>query len=257
MHKLLILSFLLGCGQFGIIKTKPAPQASKKELLQAQYKVNKAKLTGWPSRTDCDGVLWASEALLGGISLDIYEARDKEGKWYRSPSHDCFDTGRSRSDFSNDMLVGIVLACDGNAVRRYYAWLVRHNFIMGRGDRGATFVKPNVLGVLKRSLGKPAPRLPYIRNNKDYVRHIQMLMIYIDGRTTGYITEHELEVLESYDDGKDYLLTAIVARYNGDYERAIKLLLEEGHQPSYVRGDQPERYRLAHWLFAANIILEN
>lgn len=251
---ILIIASLAGCGHFD--KIEESKQPHKQETLQQRYEANLKKLTGWPSRTDCDGTLWASVALTAGVQLDIREAKDKEGKWYRSPSKDCFDTGRSRSDFSNDMLVGLILSASISDLREYFNWLRLHNYVMGRGDKGATIVKPNVLNVLMRRIGlKHAKRLPYIANRKDYVQHIQALMIYIDGRTTGFITRHELELLKKYDKGKDYLFAAIIARYNGTYSRATSMLMAEGKPPSYVRGDEPERYRLAHWLLAAKILL--
>jgi hypothetical protein len=247
--------FLLGCGHFGIIKGKQ-PQATAKQRLVARYEANKAKLIGWPSRTDCDATLWAGLAKAGGVDLDLTEAKDKEGKFYRNPNHDCFDHKRSRSDFSGDMLMGLVLALDRHNLRLYHAWLKVRRYRTGRGDPITSIIKPNIMGVMsRRTKLEYYPRFPYAANKKDYVRHIQMLMIYVDGRTTGHITEHELKHLQSYDDGKDYLLSAIIARYTGKYDKTINLLLAEGSPPTYVRGDEPERYRLAHWLFSAKIIL--
>jgi hypothetical protein len=228
------------------------------QLLKKRYEINLSKLTGWPSRTDCDGVLFAGIAKAGGVNLDLSEAQKKSGQWFRRPSMDCFDLGDSRSDFSNDMAVGLILSADTDDLKLWFSWVKKNNYRMGRGDPGATLMKPNVLGVLGRHLGKNlSPRIPYLRSDKDYVRHIQTLLIYIDGRSTGYIKEDELKLLKSYDNGKDYLIMSVIAKYDGNHDDPIRLLLKEPAPPSYVRGDQPERYRLAHWLFSAKIILED
>lgn len=249
------LALLLGCGESGIIKSKQ-PQATAKQRLAAKYSANKAKLSGWPSRTDCDATLWAGLARAGGVNLDITASKAKTGQWFRRPSKDCYSTGSSRSDFSNDMAVGVILSASVNDLKHWFSWVRRNDYRMGEGDPGAAVMKPNVLGVLGRRINANlAPRLPYFPNKKDYVRHIQMLMIFIDGKSTGHITESELKLLQRYDDGKDYLLSAIIARYTGKYDKVINLLLAEGSPPTYVRGDEPERYRLAHWLFAASIVL--
>lgn len=248
---------LISCGHSGIIKPSKKPQTTKTQELEARYLQNLDKLTGWPSSTDCDATLWAGIAKAGGVDLDITASKAPTGQWFRRPNQDCYITGSSRSDFSNDMALGIILSASDASLKHWYGWVVKNNYRMGNGDPGATILKPNVRAVLGRKLGiNLGPRLPYVRNDKDYVRHIQTLMIYVDGRSTGYITAHELKLLESYDDGRDYLILAMIARYTGKYDKVINLLLAEGSPPTYVRGDEPERYRLAHWLFAASIILE-
>ena len=245
---------LSACGK--IVEPAKTPQADMLELLRNRYAENLSKLQGWPSRTDCDATLWAGIAKKGGVTLDITESKETTGQWYRRPTKDCFDTASSRSDFSNDMAVGVILSASDADIKHWFSWVKDKNYKMGRGEIGATLMKPNVLGVLGRRLGKNlAPRLPYAANDKDYVRHIQSLMIYIDGLSTGYLKSEEIQLLAKYNDGKDYLIAAIIAKYHGNHDSVIKLLLKEGKPPSYVRGDQPERYRLAHWLLSASIVL--
>lgn len=251
-----ILLMVIGCGYFGIMKVTEKPRPTDRQLLEERYKDNLSKIQGWPSRTDCDATLWAGIAKAGGVQLDISESQKDTGQWYRRPSMDCYKLGHSRSTFSNDMLAGVILSANDSQLRNFYGFIRLNNYVMGSGDPGAVVLKPNMLGVLGRRIGMNlAPRYPYIANSKDYVRHIQMLMIYMDGKNTGFITESELKLLKSYEDDIDYLLSAILARYTGKYDKATNLLLAEGKPPTYVRGDEPERYRLAHWLFAARIIL--
>jgi len=252
----LIMASLVGCGHFDIIKPK-SPQASKLQLLQARYDENLAKLGNrWPSRSDCDAVLWASISKHGGNDVDITESQAESGQWFRRPGKDCFSTASSRSSFSNDMALGIVLAASTHDIKRWFNWVKRNNYRMGPGDPGAAVLKPNVMAVIGRRVGwNLGPRYPYVSNSRDYVRHIQTLMIYVDGLSTGYITKGELSLLKRYNDGRDYLIASVLAKYTGDFDAAVGLLLEEGEPPSYVRGDSPEMFRLAHWVMSAKIVL--
>lgn len=247
---------LLSCGYFDIIKPSKKQKPTQLEQLETRYQENLEKLQSFPSwGDDCDSTLWAGLAKAGGVKLDISASKAETGQWYRRPSKDCYSTGSSRSTFSNDMAVGIILSASIGDLKHWFTWVVKNGYVMGEGDPGAVIMKPNILGVLGRRLGMNlAPRYPYIRNNKDYVRHIQTLMIYVDSRSTGFITRKELELLKSYDNGSDYLIMAVIGKYDGSQERTVSLLLQEPKPPSYVRGD-PERYRLAHWLFAASIVL--
>ena len=237
---------------------KPAKikKSVKYETLRFLYEKRLSEFEGWPSRTDCDAMLWAGIAKAAGVEIDLNEARSEDGKLYRRPGKDCYKKGQSRSDFSNDMLAGYILASPPDDVARYYSYLESNNFVMGDGDIGATILKPNIRAtigrIIKRDLGT---RIPYLKSKKDYVRHIQMLLIYRDGLSTGFITEQEYKMLKKYNRGKDYLLSSILAKYDGDNVESINMLLKDIPSPSYVRGDRVDRYRMAHWLLSAKISL--
>lgn len=253
---LILASSLFGCG----VLNKIMPKAGDPTILnnlRVEYEKKLTTIDGWPSRTDCDALLWASVSKYAAVqNIDLTEARDSLGKWYRRPSKDCFDKGDSRSDISGDMVAGLALALDKKDIEKLIKFGKAVNWDMGRGDPGATILKPNLIAVLGRIVGQNlGPRYFYFRSDKDYVRHIQSLMIYVDARSTGFVTKDELDLLKSYDKEKDYLLKAIISKYTGRSEGAVNMLLNGIKPPSYVRGDQPERYALAHWLLAAKITL--
>jgi len=60
----------------------------------------------------CDGLLFTSLHGVACSYVAIDEFQKEPGLWKRSPTHDCFAKGESRSGISNDMIIGLLL----------YAW---------------------------------------------------------------------------------------------------------------------------------------
>jgi len=267
MRLLFLIAFCIACGS----KEKLAPQADDLEILRSYYEDNLAKLKGIPSKTDCDGLLWAGLAKAGGVELDLDAFQSDSGELHRRPSKDCYETGDSRSSVSNDMIVGwawgVYYSKDAKALEKFLQFAEDNKMIVGKPKNGVgeVLVKPNVQGLLGRlsyhlKLGsRPygGIRLPYQESNKDYVKHIQTLMIALDGELSDKMPELDIKLVCKYakEDKDDYLMAAVCSVYNGGITDAINLLIEEPEPPSYVRGDQKERYRLAHWLFTANYLL--
>lgn len=255
------------------------PQASKVELLESKYKAEIERYSDvsadalWPSETDCDAVLWASLAS-SSIPLDSTRSLAPDGRLYRRPSKDCYQKGESRSSVSNDMIVGFLWASFMNGLKSELIALKNYaeanKFVMGEpwpDGVGEVLMKPQVQGIMGRLLvhfeesagDYQDIRLPYLPSPKDYVRHIQTLMIALDGELTGYITGQELELLKKYqkEDPDDYLISAVVCKYNNCMGFVVDMLLEDLPAPSYVRGDNFEAYRTSHWLFSAKYVLNH
>lgn len=60
----------------------------------------------------CDGLLFTSLHALACPYVSIEAFQKSPGLWKRSPTHDCFSKGESRSGLSRDMILGVL----------FYAW---------------------------------------------------------------------------------------------------------------------------------------
>lgn len=286
----LVLCSLLvvGCG-------KKVEEADSQKLgrlgeLRAKYQENveKAKKewdqeTGWPSKDDCDGTLWAGLARAGQVSsVMLNRAKHADGKIHRRPTSPCYANGQdlgSKSTISKDMLLGYVYGLFRSGNRGELEYLFGYgrsnNWIMGEpaSEVGRVVLTPNGIATLCRaikSLGgsyKPECDLPvsFGSGNADFERHLAVLGILLWGEVNGgtklvessdAIPAGALETLTrlSYESPKDALFQAAYALYTtGDYSYPVDLLLGEYSYPSYVRGS--EHFRLVHWIFTADLIL--
>ena len=256
MKLIAICLFLLSCSELKKHGPKDPPEMDAFNKLEAEYNNTFPLYSGWPNPKDCDGLLWASIAKAAGVGqIHLTDAMGKPGEWFRSPDKKCYPEGRSRSDISNDMLVGLMLEATDKILYDLYEYGKKNAWIMGRGDIGATLMKPAVRNLLGTKLNiKLGERMPFVWDEKDYVRHIQSLMIYQLGKETGFIYTHEKNLLKSYCK-TDYLPCAILARYTNDYS-VVYDLLKHPEAPTYVRGQNVEQLRKVHWLFATFVLIE-
>lgn len=264
MKLIYILLFLTSCGYFDKIKPKESnPNPTKVELLEAEYERRlRAYGSELPSTVDCDLLLWSSIAGVGGVDIDYMAFTDGAGRWFRRPSKDCFDSGDSRSDISNDQLSGLLwllyVRNDYEEIGKLADYAEANKFVMGRGDEGATILKANLQGILGRLANRSYKniRVPYLRGT-DYVRHIQVLQISLYAEISGGIPADNLRLLRGYDDGKDYAVAAVVAKYDGKTEKVIDLLLNPPKPPGYVRGVNPKKLEEGRWLMWAKYTLDS
>lgn len=256
-NKLLgILSFIICiccCGEK--IQDREFPEISVVELLQVKFDNELKTVSGWQGKHDCDSILWTSLAKYAGVKgIDLHEAMDASGAWHRNPGQNCYSEGRSRSTISNDMFVGMFLALNKNDLKGIIRYGKEHYWAMGKGDPGAHFMKPQVQALLGFLAGeKLGERVPLVWSDKDYVRHIQTLMLYQWGKKSGFLYTHERKLLESYAKS-DYLPRAVLFRYKPDDSLPAELY-DVPKVPSYVRGHKS--YKLVHWLFSVKLVLEN
>lgn len=239
-------------------KAEPKPTSLLPEL-KARHAEKLRELEWPPSKTDCDGLLWASLALIGGAKGDITIFQKAPGQWRRRPSHDCWEQGESRSQISNDQLSGLVLyaalAQRRDILSGLADYAAREAFWMGLPhDLGTTLLKPSLRCLLK--VGGCIET--YWPVTEDYAVHIQALNVMSELLLTNTVNGTGASNVKSNarKHPQDYMLKLVHQMASeGDYGPVISLLLSEPAPPSYVRGDSPEQFALAHWLAAANIII--
>lgn len=284
MKALLLLTLCLtACG----IDAKNEPSLpstpAEIEMLRAVFHERAAEYTqltdathGWPSLTDCDGVLWAGEACAAGQPVKISLAEYAPGEIHRRPAPACWnedegDVG-SKTTISRDGMTGY-LAClsetkDVEAMKRLAAYGEKRKWVMGSpGTEPRTWMQGNLTGLLGRMLGVHGVKKAYasIKPNylsvkADYERHIQALGIYLQGETSGGITDQmvaRLEELRSVEP-ENAFFASVLAIYTGSQEEALDLLLSDAAPlPTYVRGEGAGNFARAHWLLAAKILLKH
>lgn len=201
---LAILAVLVSCSK-ATEKPKAGP-LSKIEELRSAYEKKKDeakekfdKETGWPSKEDCDGTLWAGLARAAGVdSVAISLADYGNGKIHRRPGKPCWEGGKdlgSKSTVSRDMLLGYFwgqwAARDFAKLRDVAQYGEHHNWVMGEPfpeEAGRVLMTGNLIGLLGRLLKKDGTDKIYrkiqplhSKSDTDYVRHLTVLFILLDG----------------------------------------------------------------------------
>lgn len=293
MRLLLTIFLLTSCGAKSVEPTT----IEKNQELQSLYdsKVKQAKdswdqSTGWPSKDDCDGTLWAGLAYAAGIdTVQLSLAEYSEGEIHRRPSPSCWD-GEDRGspttvsrDMLNGYMWGMWRAGNLDALRRLARYGETHLWKMGIPlDDGRVILTGNGIGLLGRMIKKldgPDKIYRHIQPiftqvDNDYEQHQLALGILLDGEVDQPVQPELLPVNYEYpgryqgiskgsaellqwlvdQNPDDALFQAGNATYSGNYDKAIELLLSQDYKcPSYVRGS--ENYCLVHWLFAAKLVL--
>lgn len=271
-HILFIIAIITGCSSHEPKSALPSSLVGKLQTKYAQWistlKTESDQATGWPSATDCDGTLWAGEALASGYQLDIHLAEYTDGEIHRRPkvSGECYPA-ESASTVSNDMLAGYMWGLwktkDLDAAERLQAYGEAHNWKMGEGD-ARTILSPvgsARLARLVKALGgpeKPYAELgdPCLPVEDDYEHHLQDLGILLDGQISSGVSSGCLIALKNNSTSytQDGLFAAAYGVYSGNMDAALSLLTNDGYIcPSYVRGSPS--YCDVHKLFAASIAL--
>lgn len=277
----LILALLFSCGKRD--KQKEIEEFSRHDELEKKYhEVLKEagehfdRETGWPSREDCDGTLWAGLAKasgVGSVQLDLADY-GKSGQIHRRPYNPCWandqDLG-SASTVSRDMILGYMWGADKDAIKRLAEYGESKNWVMGAPypkEAARVLLTGNLIGLLGRmnceynDICKNYKNIPplYTRDNKDYVTHLTVLYILLNSRDvkTVSITSEEKDMLKWLVevDPQNATFEAAKAMYTDEsFDRAAALLLDGSYLPSYVRGHP--NYRYVYWLFSAYIILNH
>jgi len=275
---LLVILQLTGCYIANRFKPVDAEiDAENRRQLEEQYQAGIEEANSWPdaipSTTDCDSLVFSGIACAAGSSTSINSFRYDDGSWHRRPAPACYRDGKdhgSKTTISNDGLTALVLCLsyrkDLATAEQLRDYRNDNDGFMGepRNRPFEVVYKPHFMGVLYRLIhslgGHRAPgifiplELKYERE-LDYVPHIQVLAILTDLRNTGEISESNARLLNDYVSlyPTDYLFAAVLGLVSG--RDTSELLLSPTETPTYIRGDQPERFRLVHWLLAARITL--
>ena len=226
-----------------------------------------AKLpAGWPSGTDCDGLLWSGLARAAGHDVDLLLARADDGRWHRRQVSDgpCFADGvdyGSKSSISRDMFVGLLaglMAAGGDAdIQATLDYAAAHDGIMGEGDWSRIKWTTNIYGLFERALGNSGRPIFLFPVAADYENHLQMVEIVIYRRAAGdlpiHIKKRAAELALAFP--SDALAQAMACfTAIGRCAEAEALALDPDYQaPSYVRG--PAAAFDIHRAYAAQVLL--
>lgn len=286
MKYITLLLLLTSCATKGIIAPPPIPSTSV-EALRVAYEAKKIeaqkvfdKETGWPSATDCDGLLWAGLAKAAGVAtVRLEQAEFEPGHVYRRPKLPCWNTSgihEAESTVSRDMVLGYLWGLwrsdDGDALKRLREYGESHDWVMGEPfpERlSDVLMNGNLIGLIGRMSCKMDKGCPWYKitgavhsqETKDYVRHLSVLFALLNqevGPLLGATTDDKKEIDWLYEqDPNDALMSAAYHMYeDGDFSESMRLLLSDSYSyPSYVRGS--DSYPLVHWLFTAKLVLNN
>lgn len=153
MTKLLPLLLLTAC-KFGKVPVaEPVEPSTPWEELQAIDKTYRELIGGEQDGhgfvyTDhCDSLIFS--ALLASVGVEVeVEAARVGGRWYRRPSHDCYQRNESGSSISRDGLLAVIewaYRNDRPGVLEDIAVYGRDNdWVMGEGDLTATYFNPHM-----------------------------------------------------------------------------------------------------------------
>lgn len=292
-----IVVSLIGCH-----KHEERSGSSSTDQLRAQFSVKMDELRrtsdeafGWPSVSDCDGLMWAGLALAAGSQVNLAAAELAPGEMHRRPAP-CWtkeggDVG-SKSTISQDMLIGYLWGLwrshDLSALQRLAAYGEAHEVRLGKAlvgwvmgqpyplEAARVFSRLNVVGAVGRMLyglsggtdDRTYRKEPTVFGPvaADFEQHLQVLSILLEGELTGEEAKAGLlaindSMLSRLNDlaasnFDDALFQTALGIYTGDYARAIELLTADTYVlPTYVRG--ADAYGLVHWLFAAHLVLKH
>lgn len=225
------------------------PDIADKAARYLELSKQSADADGWPV-SDCDALLWASLYNVAGGSADLDKARDESGKWYRTPSHDCYPT-RSKSSISQDMILGLTLASWASQNADRIARLVQYGesnvsiggwWLFGDGDIARTLIRTNLQATIyraSRKLGGPSNRLadfpPVFAHVQGYEAHLHVLHILLKGLIDGSVSTYDLGFLRYFAERapRNALFQAVLHRYtDGDYTAAAETLRTEALFPA-------------------------
>ena len=243
--RLLFLLFLIfvGCAPG---KSEPKDPVADERLVDLQAKQAKKideYKKGWPSETDCDGLLFAGQACAAGMDLDIHRAELEPGIWHRRPEKACHteqdgDVG-SKSSISNDMVLGLYVCLyargDYESLKRFADVSEKNKWLIGIPKERVqeVLLKPNQVGYLGRMLldlsdgkdrrGYAKLFAAYLPVTEDYQRHLLALGVYLNG----LIAENlEAKGLKPYSD-KDQVVSTISGLKDHAVEALDKLIEAE------------------------------
>lgn len=257
---LVLLALLVGCGPLKK-KHDDNPTSSPTDILIAKRNIYAALSNDQGDKygyvhEKCDSVGFTSlcKSARGCAKADIFASEDN-GRWYRSPSHDCFPA-ESKSSISKDMFIMLFHYVwelgktdkerARNALVRLEAYGKAHDWVMGDPSdtvEGASRVllTPTLISMVYDMLDRlkmVQPTLGIFEDvgiNKGFQAHLDVLRIYLTGQIYNAINDLDLRVLKGQVEREpgNALFQAVLHRYtDGDQTRAIELLLDESHFPS-------------------------
>lgn len=211
------------------------------ELSKADYQAKKYV------HSKCDGAGFTSlySVRCGDVDLSVFEDLST-GKPYRSPSHDCFANGESKSEYSRDMLLMRMVAAwvdkDIEWVNRIISYGEKNSWVICNAiddaiKVGRCVVSPALYFVLYDMQDRMSGKTLLLTMNREsddavglkfgFEAHLDVLRIWLEGEVYGALTAAQLTRLEAYAgrENQNALFLAAYAKYaNGDMSHAAAAL---------------------------------
>jgi len=207
---------------------------------------------------EADCLMFSGLYSAGGCTVDLKQAQDKEGRWYRKPLYyKNWYPAQTASTISRDMMLGVFWHIwntkDITALLKTYRYGSKNHWIMGEGDIARIYLTPG----LQATLAEMIIRMPYaysqlsllekihcfILSKKPqvwptklmgYQLHLDMLHAALRGLIIGYIDSSMKEAIEEAHEREflNPLVGALYAKYvDGKYDPVISTLMSEKYWP--------------------------
>lgn len=244
---LLVVCLMVSCGQAEPKQSDPTDANLVKLNKKYSLYLNLSG-SGWIPDTKCDGLLFNSLAAMAGRDVDIASAQDKidVGKWYRSPSHDCYPDN-SGSTISRDMFTGLLYwiwqTQRLDLVEKIVSYGKNHrnwlgHWVMGEGPESRTAIRRNMQGTIMEMMFQLGGLDSSTRRAKQgwnpamkgYGAHLQALHLHLRHTMTGKLSSYEKMVLAAQ--ARMHNENAIILAVSGDRKGAAKVLLDERYFPA-------------------------
>jgi hypothetical protein len=221
---------------------QPAKQVDSK--VKAKAELYKSLHKGWAHQGGCDSLGFTSLCKMSGgcQDVDIYQAEGEPGRWYRSPEHDCYDLGQSKSDISKDMLMMLFpylyATGDKQNLTEIYEYGKANGYVMGRGPLSRTFMTPPMVFLLQRMIGSNASEVtsePKQVTKAGFEKHLDAISLLSKAMVGGGLDPIQYEEIRQYaeDNPKNALFVGLYRKYrDGNQQQIIDILLDESLFPS-------------------------
>ena len=227
-------------------KSGEKPDVAPIDSLADRYKLwiqDKQDSSGFILSDKCDSVLFSG--LIGsvqGVSVDLTDAMDDNGKWYRRPAKDCYATGGSKSETSRDMLLGVLYYSwynkDLTTLEKTWEYAEANDWILGKGPEGRTKVEFWMRGTLaqmihvmggKSHIERFYPTPSSLGAADGFNRHLETLHLLLRGEAYGKLGSLAKLTLRNHYNAQPQnpLYSFAHARWNDeDYGRVVSRLSE-------------------------------
>lgn len=231
---------------------------------------------------NCDSLMLTALQNAAGGDVDIFQARDGDGRWWRRPQRDCLSnqifnrdnptlpkkSPSSKSSISRDMLIGVMLACwankDFDCIDDMIIYGEDHKVLLGweYGEhdgsidgKNRVIVTPALMATMRdmrHALEGSDKRdsTPQIWSNLEgYQSHLQALHILIRGLIDHGVSQKMLDVIKhSIDkDPTNALYHAIYHKFvDGNQSEAFDLLFAHFGDELPSSATQCGSYRYMH-----------
>lgn len=240
-----LLRYILTGGGLVARPGRPPSYSPEERQLLDKYLLYRSRCS--KEMPGCDGLLFTAIGQAAGacdaVRLTSFEDAKEPGRWYRSPSQDCYPK-RSASDISKDMMMGLALWCSVYNSHRVAARTLKRALLRG-GNMGRplhlisrTLMSPALMyyfwllskpGRKVGLFGRLLLALGHIIPQSGFPAHLQALSILILMRHEGGINPISLKTLEklSSNNPRNALFSAML----GKNSECLQVLLDESLFP--------------------------